>query len=124
MVFIDTPIGFGHSQFTRLLYIYFIGCFEVSDGRSGRSLVLSGSSGCGSIMQRILRSIVGHSIVHTHNGLGASTGRFTKLGRFIGHSATSADTSPTGRHNLCSLLLGLVSCYFGVVSIHACVLDF
>ena len=68
--------------------------------------MLSGSSGCGSIMQRILRSIVGHSIVHTHNGLGASARRFTKLGRFIRHSAASADTPPTRRHNLCSMFWG------------------
>ena len=54
----------------------------------------------------ILRSIVRHSVVHTHDGLGASAGRFTKLGRFIGHSATSADTPPTERQNLRSMFWG------------------
>ena len=54
----------------------------------------------------ILRSIVGHSVVHTHDGLGASARRFTKLGRFIEHSSISVDTLPIGRQNLCSMFRG------------------
>jgi len=54
----------------------------------------------------ILRSIVRHSVVLTHKGLGASAGRFTKLGRFIRHSAALADIQTTRRQNLCSISWG------------------
>jgi len=105
--FTDAPIGFGHSRVTGLLYVYNLSdapAWVTNDPigtRCSRVLCLWVF-----IIQQILRSTIGHSVVHSRNGLGASAGRFTKLGRFIIQSAASADASLTRRHNLCSMFWG------------------
>ena len=105
--FTDAPIGFGHSRVTGLLYVYISSDAPawVTDDpvgtRCSRVLWLWAF-----IIQQILWSAIGHSVVHSRNSLGASARRFTKLGRFIGHSAASADAPLTGRQNLCSMFWG------------------
>ena len=123
--FTDAPIGFGHSRVTGLLYVYNLSdapAWVTNDPigtRCSRVLCLWVF-----IIQQILRSTIGHSVVHSRNGLGASAGRFTKLGRFIGHSATSADAPINWATEPMLYVLVWDSCYFGVVDIHACALYF
>ena len=57
------------------------------------------------------------SVVHARSSLGAS-GELYRTLRLIGRHSANWATEPM------LYVLGLVNCYFGVVNIHACVLDF